>query len=417
MLRRSLALTLTLALLALSGCQDSTAPDARTNLGPVPADGQFDPDAGTYTLKTLDPSDGSGRPLHLALLARNLVVDRSASTVSIEVAIHNRSQQTLRPAVVVWLSEFVPAEVTPVNADILPPATLDPIVGPWGYSYDELLGADEALTPDEVSGFATWTFYDPQLRPFRFAAAIDFALQEEAARLGGRIFNDTNMDGLPAPDETGFGAGVVFVTGPSERSAVAEVHADGSYSVRVKEPGLYSLLYIPPPTLRFAPLYFTTPNPLQVLLTAGDDGRVADYLDAHFGIAPGDFLVRPIEFTERPVAEIPTDFFALLEASLHGLVLRAHVGFSGCGPDHPFRLLMSGGFRESEPVNAQIVLTHDGRGELCEAYFESTRGFDLGPLVERYREQYGRVDRIRLVLWANGEKLELWLEPNAGDLR
>jgi hypothetical protein len=415
MLRRPLSFAL--VLLALSGCEDSTAPQARTDQGPVPVDGQLDPGAGTYTLRTLDAPDSSGRPLHLALVARNLVVDASASTVSIDVAIHNRSQQTLRPALVVWLSEFVPGEVTPINADLLPPATLEPIVGPWGYSYDDLLGADEALSPDEVSDFKTWTFYDPQLRPFRFAASIDFALQEEAARLGGRIFNDTNLDGLPSADESGFGGGVVFVTGPSERTAVAEVHGDGFYAVRVKEPGLYSLLYMPPPTLRFAPIYFTTPNPLQVLLTAGADGRVADYLDAHFGIAPGDFLVRPIEFTDRAVEEITTDFFTLMDVSLHGLLLRARVGFSGCGPGHPFRLFMSGGFLESEPVTALMVLTHDALGELCDAYFESTRGFDLTPLVDRYREQYGRVDRIRLVLWANGEKLDLWLDPNASGLR
>jgi hypothetical protein len=122
-------------------------------------------------------------------------------------------------------------------------------------------------------------------------------------------------------------------------------------------------------------------------------------------------MIRPIEFSEKPPLEIPSDHFALLEVGLRGQVLHARVGFSGCSPDHPFRLVMSGGFQESNPVSAQIVLSHDARGEMCDAYFEEVRGFDLGPLVARYREHYGRVDPIRLVLWANGQTHELLLEP------
>ena len=412
MRRRLLTVGLCLVtLFALFGCEQSTSPDPRAVSDPVPLDGQLDPAAGSYTLKAVEGQDGMGRPLRLALVAKNLVVDADASTVSIDVAVQNHSEQTLHPSIVVWLNDFVPASVVPINADLLPPATIDPILGPWGYSYDERLGEDELLSPGELSGFSTWTFYDPELLPFRFRATIDFALAEAAARLGGRIFEDSNFDGLPSVDEPSFGAGVVFVTGPSDRTAIAEVREDGSYSVRVAEAGLYSLLYLPPPTFRFAPLHFTTPNPLHVLLSPDGSGQIADYLEAHFGIAPGGAMIRPIEFSEKPPMEIPSDHFGLLEVGLRGQILHARVGFSGCSPDHPFRLVMSGGFQESNPVGAQIVLSHDARGEMCAAYFEETRGFDLGPLVARYREQYGRLDPIRLVLWANGQTHELLLEP------
>lgn len=406
-----LASALGFALFALLGCETSTAPDSNSSPGPVPIDGRFDPDLGEFTLQRVDTPDSSGQPLRLDLVAKNLVIDPSSSTVALDVAIHNRSDRTLHPTIIVWLSEFLPWTVVPLDADILPHDDSTPVLGPWGFRYDELLG-DGILEPGESSEFRTWTFYNPSQLSFRFAAHIDFSLHEATGRLGGIIFEDTNLDGQPSPNEPPFGAGVVFVEGPAEYTTVAEVRADGRYAVRVPEAGLYRVIYLPPPSLGFAPLHFTTPNPLQVLLLPNEKGLPTDYLEAHFGIAPGGVPFGTVEFTEDPPGEIPSDFFHLGELGLRGSLLIARVGFSGCSGGHPFRLFMSGGFAESMPVRARLVLTHDDRGEMCDAYFEESRGFELEPIQRRYHEEYGRLDPIVLVMERpDGSSIELLLLP------
>ncbi|MBK8232359.1 MAG: hypothetical protein IPK72_17685 [Candidatus Eisenbacteria bacterium] len=66
------------------------------------------------------------------------------------------------------------------------------------------------------------------------------------------------------------------------------------------------------------------------------------------------------------------------------------VGFGGCTIDHEFGLYMSGGFRESNPVQARLVLGHDAHDENCDAWFVRTLSFDLTPLRRAYEAQYGR---------------------------
>jgi hypothetical protein len=51
---------------------------------------------------------------------------------------------------------------------------------------------------------------------------------------------------------------------------------------------------------------------------------------------------------------------------------------------------------ESFPVQARIVLAHDDRGELCDAYWERELQWDLRPIQEAYRQSYGSGGVIRL---------------------
>jgi len=402
-----------LVLLGLSACE-TTAPTADGD-DPVPVAGAFEPSDGSFSLKTLSQNGADGRPARVALIGRNLQIDASSSTVSIDVAIHNLSDHSLFPQLLVWLDDFRPVEVTPTNADLLPPALLDiPANGPWGYRYDDFIGEDDELSPDETSEFRTWSFYDPDLAAFRFSARIDFAPQADAARLAGVIFNDADLDGEFDEGEMLFGAGHVFVDGPGGASSVLEVSGDGHYGMYISEPGLYVARYISPPTFGFAPVYMTTPNPLEILIPSGPDGRPRDFLHADFGIAPGDPFPRPVQFSDLPPAEIPSDPFQFLGMGVLDRLLVVEMGFSGCSPGHPVKLVMAGDFEfdASGAPTAHLVVVHDDLEELCDAWFQVRRPFDLMPLVFRYHDQTGRIEAIRLAVhMADGSVKDIVFTP------
>lgn len=183
--------------------------------------------------------------------------------------------------------------------------------------------------------------------------------------------------------------GAVRVTGPGIDELYVPVGEDGRYVVHVREAGLYNLFGIHPPSLAsFAPLVFTTPNPLEVVLVPGSDGHVRSFEHADFGVANAlEPHARPVGFAEE--GSLVLDHYALLDIRLEDYILWMRVGFGGCSPDHPVQLYMVAGFMESLPVQARLLLSHDDRGELCDAWFERDLAWDLRPIMERYRQEYG----------------------------
>lgn len=61
--------------------------------------------------------------------------------------------------------------------------------------------------------------------------------------------------------------------------------------------------------------------------------------------------------------------------------LRLQVGYSGCSGGHPFRLE----YRQADAHTAEMWLVHDGRGEMCEAYFTETLTLALPDELLRYQ--------------------------------
>jgi hypothetical protein len=173
----------------------------------------------------------------------------------------------------------------------------------------------------------------------------------------------------------------------------------------VTQPGLYNLLATPPPT--FAPVRPTTPNPLQILLPPGPGGLPQSYLHADFGFANDDLPVRPepVRFWDGPEDSLELDPYGLIGIQ-PGTILELRVAFSGCSPDHPFALYMLDGFVFRECANcpplARVVLSHDNRGEMCEAYWQRELRYDLAPILARYKQLYGHEETIE-VLFLDGE--------------
>jgi hypothetical protein len=324
---------------------------------------------------------------------------------------------------VVWLSRFTPADVTVQNADITaapiplpPPWEPGPITDPdtllaYGFDYSEQIG-DGVLEPGETSGAKTWEFHVPGLVSFSFAARATFGLMPNLPRIAGVCFEDRNRNGeLDSRDEA-LPGGAVVMHGPNGESM--ETHPDprGRYGFPVRVPGLYQLVYYPPMRPHFMEAVFTTPNPLEVLLPATPDGQPASFLDAHFGVffqTPFD-TIPPVVLTDAPLDSLVGAPYSVMRLGLHADIFSVKVSYSGCQPEHPFTLYMPGGFMESWPVRAHLVLVHE-LFEDCEARFMAELHYDLRPIQRAYREAYGEHGTV-ILLFRNyeGEVREIHYE-------
>jgi hypothetical protein len=204
------------------------------------------------------------------------------------------------------------------------------------------------------------------------------------------VFQDLDGDGSWDEGEPPF-SGRVVVTRPDGSVVRADATMRGRYRVPVQESGLHQVRYEAPRLDCVCDVILTTPNPLEVLIVPDEHGQPQDYLEASFGVqvVPRDGDRAPIVLTDHSPEQIQQDPYRLSDIALRGDVLSMRVGFSGCSPDQPFTLFMSGGFMESNPVQARLVLGHVARGSECDAAWERTLHFDLRPLREAYEHAYG----------------------------
>jgi hypothetical protein len=401
--------------LAAAGCSDSTAPPSGSDTGSGSFQGSVDPAGPSFVLDSIDSVIVDGVRVRVDLIGSNLVVDPATHTVSLDVAIRNAGSMALYGPAEVVIFDLKPYMVEPINPDRVEncPPRESPIIDSrgcrYGFDYSALLGDDGILRPGEISASKTWSFHLAEMTAFSFGATARFGITPDRPRIAGTVFADPNRNGQQDPDEPGFGGGTITVNGPGADGVTLMVPPDGHYVVPIGESGLYSLLAVPPPT--FAPVMSTTPNPLQVLIVSGADGNPESYLHADFGFAneifpppPPPDSVGTVGFWDGPPDSLTMDFYGLLDISFDGRILRLRVGYSGCSPEQPFALFMVGGFKESNPVQADIVLYHDGLGQFCDAYFTKDLAYDLNPILTRYYEATGSYGPILVNFKAfNGE--------------
>jgi len=90
------------------------------------------------------------------------------------------------------------------------------------------------------------------------------------------------------------------------------------------------------------------------------------------------------------------DIFVLDDVSIDGDELTIDVGYAGGCREHGFKLYMQPVFAESNPVRAHLYLSHDGDGDVCEAWIRGKLTFDVREIAELYFEQYGSYGDIIL---------------------
>lgn len=82
------------------------------------------------------------------------------------------------------------------------------------------------------------------------------------------------------------------------------------------------------------------------------------------------------------------DSVDIMSAAIKGDLLFLDIGYSGGCQTHDFGLCWDGAFAESDPVQASLVLAHDGHGDACEAYITEQKQLMLAPLKKAWQDAY-----------------------------
>lgn len=90
-----------------------------------------------------------------------------------------------------------------------------------------------------------------------------------------------------------------------------------------------------------------------------------------------------VDFDSRP-EDWQHDPLTLRRYSLEGHVLELDVEYGGGCKEHDLDLVAWGGFLESFPVQVNVLLSHDGHDDACEALIMRTLRFYLVPLRDEF---------------------------------
>lgn len=90
------------------------------------------------------------------------------------------------------------------------------------------------------------------------------------------------------------------------------------------------------------------------------------------------------------------DWVTVNGVSIEGDELTVGVSYSGGCREHGFKLYMQPTFAESNPVQTNLYLSHNGNGDPCRALISESLTFDIRKIAELYYEQYGSYDDIIL---------------------
>jgi hypothetical protein len=92
------------------------------------------------------------------------------------------------------------------------------------------------------------------------------------------------------------------------------------------------------------------------------------------------------EDTDAP--QWPSDPVTIMTAEVMGDSLELVVNYGGGCRDHSFLLLSDAAWMESNPVQVGVKLSHDAKGDSCEALLSRMLRFDLMPLTIAYNNAY-----------------------------
>ncbi len=83
---------------------------------------------------------------------------------------------------------------------------------------------------------------------------------------------------------------------------------------------------------------------------------------------------------DNPSADYPDDPFTIKSAKVNGDCFEVTVGYSGGCEEHELKLVNFKPKTTQAEVSADLRLTHNSFGDMCEAYITRTVAFDLTPL-------------------------------------
>jgi hypothetical protein len=276
------ATALALVLFIISSCSDTVIVSPEQSGPPSVVTGGFGAGDGDFEL-TVMTAGGAGGPVHgpFVLRGSNIHYDEAAGALVVDLTVTNASEE--RYPLPVWLTfvSLMPEGVTVLNPD-------NDEHGPGAAIQFYFVDLDMSWSPGETSGPRRVEFGVDQGVSIGFAVRIDVGTEPPRGAIGGVAWHDVNEDGVRDDGEPGLGGKMIVLHGGPDMpwETVVEIErrtitaADGSYRFDELLPGLYTVMwmadYCTTPT---------TPTSIQVVLVE-ENGEVADFLGADFGLVP-----------------------------------------------------------------------------------------------------------------------------------
>ncbi len=103
-------------------------------------------------------------------------------------------------------------------------------------------------------------------------------------------------------------------------------------------------------------------------------------------------------------AVIKRDLLNITGVTLDKDILNFMIGYSGGCRDHLIELYALKEIEKSNPAKITIILSHFANRDMCEAYVTKKAQFDLTPLKQFLKSNYGINDRVTLIIYDTSGK-------------
>lgn len=134
---------------------------------------------------------------------------------------------------------------------------------------------------------------------------------------------------------------------------------------------------------------------------------------------PGENHSHIIIFDDITQIDLRKDAAHISKADVEGHYLKLTVSYSGGCKEHDFALFGWSGFAKSDPPQAEVYLSHNANGDMCEAYITDEIMFDLLPLQHAYQKIFSDDGPFLINIYAPGVNEPFLPKPvyNLGDLQ
>ena len=95
------------------------------------------------------------------------------------------------------------------------------------------------------------------------------------------------------------------------------------------------------------------------------------------------------------------DQYKIINIGIEVDILEINVSYSGGCEEHEFSLFGSSSFKESLPVQIEVVLSHNDNDDPCDGIYAEEIAFDLSPLKEKWQKAYQQ-NSGTIIIWLEG---------------
>lgn len=96
-----------------------------------------------------------------------------------------------------------------------------------------------------------------------------------------------------------------------------------------------------------------------------------------------------------------TDPFTINSVTLENNILKINITYTGGCEEHDFMLIGTKSFMESDPVQINVLLSHNANNDPCDALINEELNYNLIPLKNAWQQAYQKDSGI-IIIWLEG---------------